>query len=250
MTNYLFIYNKFCDLDNVVSNLMSSITKESTHIVKEYDAFKNNISKDEIINIQNLSYAKDNKLFFLVLKNFEYLNKEIVNSLLLFLENPPKHFFCIFSSSREENVLNTIKSRCEIIYLPYKKNKLNKYLKDRNINFNKTWLKIFENEFNSISDIEEFINLYFGNINNSISIITNFNIVKIPELLSFFKDQNYFVIVLFLKYWFYFFQINFNDSIEETLLQNLINNFLFNSNRTLLFNEFIGIIIRWKQLQH
>lgn len=52
-----------------------------------------------------------------VIKNIEYARKEIVNSLLKFIEEPPVGVYAVFTTRNFNAIIPTIRSRCYSIYL-------------------------------------------------------------------------------------------------------------------------------------
>lgn len=70
---------------------------------------------------------------------------------------------------------------------------------------------------------------------------------KISILLEFFKNSEFSLIQDYLFYSsYYFLSNNLLDSLDR--IMNLVNKINNNVNRTLIFNQFLGIIILWKQL--
>ena len=58
-----------------------------------------------------------------VIHNFEYLNNNSQNALLKILEEPPKYVTIVLTAKTLNNILDTIKSRCQKIYLAEKLDK-------------------------------------------------------------------------------------------------------------------------------
>ncbi len=78
------------------------------------------IKKEDIINIEKrFSYDAlgDNFIKLYVIKNIENASKQVMNSLLKFIEEPPPNTYALFFCSNEANLLSTIKSRSQIIHI-------------------------------------------------------------------------------------------------------------------------------------
>lgn len=78
-----------------------------------------NITKDECVSIvQRLSYkALEGRFKILILWLPEFLGKE-GNRLLKFIEEPRPNTVFLLVSEQPENILNTIRSRCQLVSLP------------------------------------------------------------------------------------------------------------------------------------
>ena len=78
------------------------------------------INSAEIANIIDLSYqapyASDKKIF--ILNNIDSVDVGMQNKLLKTLEEPPKNTYFILLATSDNNILQTIKSRCRMVYLP------------------------------------------------------------------------------------------------------------------------------------
>jgi len=69
----------------------------------------------EIINFVSYKYDEVNKRF-IIIPNADMMNMEAQNSLLKTLEEPPEDVFFILLTSKPNQLLETIKSRCRIFY--------------------------------------------------------------------------------------------------------------------------------------
>lgn len=198
--NYFLFYTSFCDLDNKIDEIIVNNSLDNNHLVYYYDNYHKVLTKDEIINVQNLFFKQRDELLFLVVKNFELLNKEITNSLLLFLEDLPKNSFCIFTSSKEEFILKTIKSRCEIIYISFQENIFNNIIKKLNYQLDKYFLEMIKNNFFSVREIQEFLEKNYDKFKKNNNFINNLEFSNWPNILSLFKDLEYKELLYFLQY--------------------------------------------------
>ncbi|MCQ3915743.1 MAG: hypothetical protein MJ195_03360 [Mycoplasmoidaceae bacterium] len=68
-----------------------------------------------------------------VIKNIEYASKSILNSLLKFVEEPPKGVYAIFTTRNYNAVLPTIRSRCFNVYLPKDIQAVDSYLSSKEL---------------------------------------------------------------------------------------------------------------------
>lgn len=90
------------------------------------------IKKEQVAELKRLFssipiYTKDN---IYVIKGAEKLNDSSANTMLKFLEEPEDHIIGFFLTNGINNVISTIKSRCEILYVNYNNNSINKLSKE------------------------------------------------------------------------------------------------------------------------
>ena len=89
------------------------IDSDCYYDLKIFDAL--DIKKQDALNLIN-SFTKTgleskNKKVY-VIKIVENLNKQVSNSLLKFIEEPPKNVYAIFTTKSYDSIIPTIKSRC------------------------------------------------------------------------------------------------------------------------------------------
>lgn len=245
MNNFFFFFNSFCDLDLHIDNLVQSKMNSEFNkpLFFRFDK-KNVLSKDGIINLQNILSAKRDTKTFVIIKDFQELNKEVINSLLLFLEENHNDVYFIFASNEENYVLDTIKSRCTKIYLNFADEKFKHIINQHQI-VDKSIIELLKDSFFSVVDLEEFINSLYDNFLLNKAIILNDNIADYNKLLSFFKENDLFDIKLFLFYWLNYFKLN-NLMKEFFSLLELLESITIANNMTIIFNAFIQIIIDWR----
>ena len=81
----------------------------------------NVIGKEEIETLMDLvyqaPYASDKKI--VILKNVDTIDVRMQNKLLKTLEEPPKNTYFLLLASSDINILQTIKSRCRMVYLKH-----------------------------------------------------------------------------------------------------------------------------------
>lgn len=89
----------------------------------------------------------ENEYKIYILNDFEFANISSQNKFLKTLENPPKNVIFLINTSNIEMILDTVKSRCEIINLPFLKNEeIKNILEKSNIDFDEFLLKCSNNE--------------------------------------------------------------------------------------------------------
>ena len=244
MNNYFYFFNSFCNLDTHIENKVQELNQNKLFDKYIFDQYKL-LTKEKIIELQNILLSKNTNQF-VIIKNFELLNKEIINSLLLILEEHKENIFFVFSSNCEEKILKTITSRCINIHLSFAKKEFDLLINKNQIK-DESLIELFKFHFFSKKDLEIFINDKLNNFLDLISIIKNDKWDKLNTLLSFFKEDEFYLIKDYLFYWNYYF---LNNKIIKSFdnLSNLVNKINPNLNRTLIFNQFLGIIILWKQL--
>ncbi len=151
-----------------------------------------------------------------VINKAERMTVESQNALLKTLEEPPAYVIIILITSNKDSLLDTIKSRCEVIkFLPIPFIETKKYLEDRGIEERKasilaTFSRGSISKALELSDSADFM-LMREDIQNNIQILLEKNIVEILELPSKYdkyKDNiievldimiNYFRDIMMLK---------------------------------------------------
>ena len=119
-----------------------------------------NIKKEQILDLKSRFstipiYTKDN---IYIIKQAECLNSSSANSMLKFLEEPENNILGFFLTNNINNVITTIKSRCEILKINYDVPAESLYENN-----------YFENVYNFIKNIE---------LDPSKAILENKNLLK------------------------------------------------------------------------
>lgn len=108
-------YDKSCNKCSICKRIEDGNCTELSII----NPVNNVIKKEEIIKLktdyQTFSIESKNKVY--VINKCECLNASSANSILKFLEEPDSNIIGIFTTNNLANVLETIKSRCQIIKL-------------------------------------------------------------------------------------------------------------------------------------
>ena len=87
--------------------------------------------KDDIIDVQNKfikSGLEEKNIKFLVIRNIDFANKQVLNCLLKFIERQNPSVYIIFSTFNYANILPTIKSRCATITITKNDGEINSFL--------------------------------------------------------------------------------------------------------------------------
>ena len=79
------------------------------------------IKKEQIIELKKMFQTKPvfSKYNMYIIKNAECLNSSSANTMLKFLEEPDGNILGFFITNNKENVIDTIKSRCQIFFAHY-----------------------------------------------------------------------------------------------------------------------------------
>ena len=115
-------YNKECNKCNIC-NLVNQNYLPSLVVISP-DGM--NIKKEQIVELKKKFstvpiYTKEN---IYVIKNAEKLNGASANTMLKFLEEPEQNILGFFITNNANNVISTIRSRCEVIKVLYDINEL------------------------------------------------------------------------------------------------------------------------------
>ncbi len=116
-----------CNLCHLTTNLILP----SLHVVNPDGQA---IKKEQIENLkkemQGIPFISKYNIY--VINDSELLNASSANAMLKFIEEPEDNILGFFITNNRENVINTVKSRCEIIRATYQENNENnlKYYED------------------------------------------------------------------------------------------------------------------------
>lgn len=109
--------------DNNISNLIEQNYLPSFKVIEPSGS---TIKKEQVLELKSLFstmpiYTKEN---IYVIKNAEKLTDASANTLLKFIEEPEDHIIGFFITDNINNVISTIRSRCEILKVVYKTHEL------------------------------------------------------------------------------------------------------------------------------
>lgn len=202
------------------------------------------IKKEQILELKRKFstkpiYTKEN---IYVIKNAEALNAASANTMLKFLEEPEDNIIGFFITNNVNNVINTIKSRCEILNVFYDVHDLNIDSVDNSLN--KTYLNVARNYIKKIEveksmrimyNKSELLNIYSER--EDIKKVFQILVIIYEELLKYkLHLSNLFskLDVDFLEF------LNYKDILNRI---NLLNKFLddlnSNANIELLLDKFV-----------
>ena len=125
--SYIFYTNDFFSCQKDVYELVKNIFKNENLSLIESDFFvikksdKKSILKDEITDLKNLFQNKSylNKYRVYLIEEAHKLSSTTSNMILKFLEEPMDGVIAFFITDSLDSVLDTIKSRCQIINVTY-----------------------------------------------------------------------------------------------------------------------------------
>ncbi|AGR40707.1 hypothetical protein [Spiroplasma taiwanense] len=198
ISRQIFCENKALSNDNC-KWCIKSYNKNNLNIFFIGDG-TNQISKVEIkdLIIKFSSSALENNINKIyIIKNAEQLNEFAANSLLKFLEEPPKNTYAILLSNDKNQILSTIKSRCKIFSIFSQKNNLDQLndFFDLFLEKNKENLLLYLIELKQKEKFE-IVQILENTFNKSINLL-NSNIHEILlDALTEIKTSNHINLIL------------------------------------------------------
>lgn len=188
----------------------------------------------DLVNRYNKSGIEACNIRVYVIKNIEYASKSILNSLLKFVEEPPKGVYAIFTTRNYSAVIPTIRSRCFTIYLPKDERAVEEYLNTKDISsLEKQLIKKCFHEFESLKKYyDKFIEYY--EIIKKLASKEGLNFAN--EGLNLFRKIEYIDINLFLEIC-----KNAYPKIANKVIQ-LQDNLYLNSPKSLIYNQIYTLL--------
>ena len=239
----IFCPEKFShDCNNCnICNLINQLYLPSLVIITPDDK---TIKKEQILDLKKQFstkpiYTKEN---IYIIKNAECLNASSANTMLKFLEEPEEDIIGFFLTNNVNNVINTIKSRCEIINMFYSEAALTINTLDNENNY-----KYFEvaKEYLRKIEVEKKDGIMYNNSDllnifserEDIKIVFQILVLIFEELLKYkYNLDNQFAIL----------NLDFLVNLDEKVILkkiNLLNEFLdnlnSNANLELLLDRFV-----------
>ena len=187
--SYIFYTNNFdlCQKDvyQIVKKIFNveNINLISSDFIVVPKTDKKNILKDDMVDLRNFfqrtSYLNTYRLY--LIEEAHKLNSTSANMILKFLEEPLEGVVAFFITTNLDNVLSTIKSRCQVINCFYEENNVvNEENKDliESIFSNNKYVNIFKlkKTFEKF-DRNDLINMF----NNYLKFLYNNFIVEYKE---------------------------------------------------------------------
>ncbi len=189
----------------------------------------NNLNKEAILNLQNRLEGpslEEIGLKFYVIYNIDKTSNIIQNSLLKFIENPPKNVYAFFSCSDQNKILPTILSR--LMFFEISDDSTPYTCK------NKEWIK-YDNQLINYFKADQFVQdfLVSDNAKKILWFADNFNTSKdYKKLWDEFKSFSYkeidFIFELLLSF--------NHDDLTKTIY-DIRPDIELNLNKTLIFDR-------------
>ena len=196
------------------------------------------IKKNQILGLKDHFktkplYIKNN---FYIINSAEKLNSSSANTMLKFLEEPEENIIGFFITTNKEGLLDTIKSRCQIVIVNYHEDNILKNL-GISVETEELYDNIIKNYLLNLIAKEE-----VGLLLNKRLIISNISERK--QMYEFFQYMYYFIHLLLTKKLSpdkYYALMNIDGKLL-TIIQNKVFNILesltFNVNIELLLDNF------------
>ena len=209
-------------------NLCTLIDNNNLPSLVNIDVDGSFIRKEQITDLIKLFSTKPvfSKYNIYIVKNAEKFNSSSANALLKFLEEPEEGIIGFFIVNNVQNVISTIRSRCQILTC--------KYVND--INF----------DSDSNKQIVGYLNCVYKNEEDL--LYNRLNMVKLfeerREWEKFFNSMVYFLLNYYNNYdkeiGKYMFRIKKNDIISAIdLVENIIKRIKANGNIELILDKFV-----------
>lgn len=229
-------YNENC----TTCNLCNLIKKNNLPSLKIISPDGNNIKKSQIEDIKNAFNTKPiySKFNIYIILYAEKLNASSANSMLKFVEEPSDGIIGFFITNNKDVMMDTIKSRCQLLTVNYSSSVLEE-------------LGIDEEKYND----------YVKNINDYLNKIKNSLIVDNKELLKIYPERSDITLlfqIMFKLYYEVYLKSNnleFNKEIinnfqdidsdiqknlkKLTIISDILANMLYNINVELLLDKFV-----------
>jgi DNA polymerase-3 subunit delta' len=167
------------------------------------NGYASNIKKEDILNIINRfskTGVEERGIKIYIIYGIEYATSQAVNSLLKFLEEPPKNTYAILTTRSINLVLPTIKSRCQTYILKSNIKSTNEKLNQFKLTIEQK--QIISRVYHSYDDINT--DLRDNTFNNAYNLAKIFidkknDLISIKQLQEQFAKFNYKQIELVLK---------------------------------------------------
>ena len=113
------LYSSYTGNDDIKLFSLQEMINNGNYIEIKLESDTAMIKKDQVMNIQEkfMTKAWDNKNRIYVIYDADKLNKQAANSLLKFLEEPEEGIVGILVTDNRYRVLETLRSRCQILSL-------------------------------------------------------------------------------------------------------------------------------------
>lgn len=216
------------------------INNLSYYDLKIIDGINNSIHKEDVLEIvKSFEWTalekKGNK--FLIIYGIENANKFVVNLLLKTIENPYNNTYFIFTCRNEQQVISTIKSRCQTYKILGNKNECKENLLSLTTLENaETLLSMYYSECEMIDNFKnnEYLQIYelASKIKKSLR-----NYSELKTIMNNFKTLGYSQIEALINY-----LCNSLEQIHKGKVIELLSYVKFKLNKILIFNYLIDIL--------
>ena len=199
-------YSDDCKLDCNLCTLIDSSNLPSLVVI---NPIGQNIKKEQILSMMEKFSTKPiySKFNMYIINEADKLNGSSANTILKFLEEPEEGILGFFITNNAENVLTTIKSRCQVISCVYEENV--NYFDDEVLDYVKIYLNsIWKSKDDLLYNKVEMVSLYKERKEWENFFLNMFYYVKeclekkrndIIELLKGFKTENYISMLLLIE---------------------------------------------------
>lgn len=195
------------------------------------------IKKDQILDIQEKFMTKslNQKCRIYVIYDADKLNKQAANSLLKFLEEPEENIIGILVADNRYKVLETIRSRCQILSLI----NTNYYIPDHSVDFINNFISMLEKKklhaiayLPTVTDNQFYTKEQWNEIFYLLEYIYE-NALRYKFSVKF--DDNFIDIISLIA------SSNTADTLLKkiTVLNNQIEKLEYNLNLNLMFDQFV-----------
>lgn len=118
MINCPKTFDENCNFSCNLCSLIDSLNLPSLYVINPDGMY---IKKSQILDLQDRFSTKPiySKFNVYIVKECDRLNNSSANTMLKFLEEPADNIIGFFITNNKENVISTIKSRCQIIKVDY-----------------------------------------------------------------------------------------------------------------------------------
>jgi len=169
-----------------------------------------------------------------VIKDIEYASNKILNSLLKFVEEPPKGVYAVFTTRNYNAIIPTIRSRCFSIYLSQDEDGIEQFFKDKNlVSFDK---KLLMSCFYTIDEMKEKYDQFMDYYELIKKLGSRERLSYASEGLNLFKKLTYEDISLFL---------NIVKALYKNIALDIIDiqdNLYLNTNKTLVYAKVYDLL--------
>jgi len=205
-----------------------------------------NLKKAELQNVVERfarSGVEETGIRVYVIKDIEYASNKILNSLLKFVEEPPKGVYAVFTTRNYNAIIPTIRSRCFSVYLSQDEEGIEEFFNGKNlIAFDK---KLICSCFYTIEDMKEKYDQFMEYYELIKKLTSKDRLFYANDGLNLFKKITYEDISLFLNI--------VKSLFKEISLQiiDIQDNLYLNTNKTLIYAKVYDLLsgVRkvWKQ---